>query len=105
MPIMNAHAVAVLTLSRSRHRLPTDAFAAEPAPLREQERGTRRLGIGEPLSYGWLLGPALLLVYWSIGSATGFIDNRKIGRASCRERVCQYVEISVVAVPLKKKKK
>src|SRR3546814_14404059 len=29
----------------------------------------------------------------------------KIGRASCRERVCQYVSISVVAVSLKKKKK
>src|SRR3546814_14700114 len=28
---------------------------------------------------------------------------RKIGRASCRERVCQYVSISVVAVSLKKK--
>src|SRR3546814_14194182 len=27
----------------------------------------------------------------------------KIGRASCRERGCQYVEISVVAVTLKKK--
>src|SRR3546814_19473472 len=29
----------------------------------------------------------------------------EIGRASCRERVCKYVEISVVAVTLKKKKK
>src|SRR3546814_8905462 len=29
----------------------------------------------------------------------------EIGRASCRERVCQYVWISVVAVSLKKKKK
>src|SRR3546814_12226461 len=28
-----------------------------------------------------------------------------IGRASCRERVCQYVSISVVAVSLKKKTK
>src|SRR3546814_11975342 len=28
----------------------------------------------------------------------------EIGRASCRERVCQYVEIAVVAVSLKKKK-
>src|SRR3546814_19904158 len=28
---------------------------------------------------------------------------RQIGRASCRERVCQYVWISVVAVSLKKK--
>src|SRR3546814_16123343 len=27
----------------------------------------------------------------------------KIGRASCRERVCQYVYITVVAVSLKKK--
>src|SRR3546814_16756281 len=27
---------------------------------------------------------------------------RQIGRASCRERVCQYVEISVAAVSLKK---
>src|SRR3546814_11364426 len=27
----------------------------------------------------------------------------KIGRASCRERVCQYVYLSVVAVSLKKK--
>src|SRR3546814_12531514 len=26
---------------------------------------------------------------------------KKIGRASCRERVCQYVSISVVAVSLK----
>src|SRR3546814_12618964 len=31
-----------------------------------------------------------------------WINAAKIGRASCRERVCQYVEISVVAVSLKK---
>src|SRR3546814_14232543 len=30
---------------------------------------------------------------------------RQIGRASCRESVCQSVYISVVDVPLKKKKK
>src|SRR3546814_16871850 len=29
----------------------------------------------------------------------------EIGRASCRERVCQYVSISVVAVSLKKQNK
>src|SRR3546814_4603310 len=28
----------------------------------------------------------------------------EIGRASCRERVCQYVSITVVAVSIKKKK-
>src|SRR3546814_20347769 len=31
-------------------------------------------------------------------------DWLQLGRASCRERVCQYVEISVVAGSLKKKK-
>src|SRR3546814_20882590 len=32
------------------------------------------------------------------------LASMEIGRASCRERVCQYVSISVVAVSLKKKK-
>src|SRR3546814_15356710 len=32
-------------------------------------------------------------------------DAFEIGRASCRERVCQYVSISVVAVSLQKKNK
>src|SRR3546814_17143129 len=31
------------------------------------------------------------------------VKGAKIGRASCRESVCQYVSISVVAVTLKKK--
>src|SRR3546814_21170312 len=35
----------------------------------------------------------------------GLGGKRQIGRASGRERVCQYVEISVVAVSLKKKSK
>src|SRR3546814_18913802 len=32
------------------------------------------------------------------------VTDHKIGRASCRERGCQYVYISVVSVYLKKKK-
>src|SRR3546814_18129716 len=39
--------------------------------------------------------------FFQLKSAMGVID--KIGRASCRERVCQYVSISVVAVSLIKK--
>src|SRR3546814_20455019 len=35
-------------------------------------------------------------LFWQMGG--------QIGRASCRERVCQYVWISVVAVSLKTKK-
>src|SRR3546814_19868201 len=34
-----------------------------------------------------------------------FLPAQKIGRAPCRERGWQYVEISVVGVPVKKKKK
>ena len=44
--------------------------AAEPA------QGRRRLGLDSPARWGWVLGPALLLLYWSVGSATGWLDNR-----------------------------
>src|SRR3546814_13056421 len=40
-----------------------------------------------------------------LSGAADIGKRRKIGRASCRERVCQYVSISVVAVSLKKTKK
>src|SRR3546814_12208209 len=38
------------------------------------------------------------------GDAAAPVGIEEIGRASCRERVCQYVSMSVVAVSLKKKK-
>src|SRR3546814_13158265 len=38
-------------------------------------------------------------------STTAEVVQEKIGRASCRERVCRYVSISVVAGPLQKNKK
>src|SRR3546814_16892854 len=41
---------------------------------------------------------------WKHTTSAGKIGKGKIGRASCRERVCQYVWISVVAGSLKKKK-
>src|SRR3546814_8297121 len=40
-------------------------------------------------------------IFQRIGAAV--VKITQIGRASCRERVCQYVYISVVAVSLKKK--
>ncbi|GAA0573680.1 ABC transporter permease [Kribbella sandramycini] len=36
----------------------------------------RRLGPGKPIKFGAAIGPLLLLVIWSIGSATGWIDQR-----------------------------
>src|SRR3546814_18195323 len=40
-----------------------------------------------------------------VGFAVSSHDATQTGRASCRERVCQYVEISVGAVSLTKKQK
>src|SRR3546814_15122405 len=37
------------------------------------------------------------------GRGRSLPEGGQIGRASCRERVCQYVEITVVAGPFKKK--
>src|SRR3546814_11555319 len=37
-------------------------------------------------------------------TAVIIVGEQEIGRAACRERVCQYVQISVVAVSLNKKR-
>src|SRR3546814_15989913 len=53
-----------------------------------------------------LLGiPVVVLPIMFIGRRLRALSrtSQEIGRASCRERVCQYVYISVVAVSLKKK--
>ncbi|MGZ3274487.1 MAG: ABC transporter permease [Caulobacteraceae bacterium] len=36
----------------------------------------RRLGLDPPARLGWLLGPALLVFYWAVLSATGWLDPR-----------------------------
>jgi sulfonate transport system permease protein len=38
--------------------------------------GLRRLGLGAPLAWGWVLGPLLLVLYWTVLSATGWLDPR-----------------------------
>src|SRR3546814_15194799 len=47
--------------------------------------------------------------YWSGGAISRRKseekDDKEIGRASCRERVCQYVKMLVVDVAIKKKQK
>lgn len=53
---------------------PFRSVAAQQAPARAATRG--RLGLGEPVPFGWALGPFLLLLAWSTGSAAGLIDPR-----------------------------
>lgn len=49
--------------------------AARPSTGRPARRA-RRLGPGEAVRGGWLLGPFLLLLAWTTGSAAGLIDPR-----------------------------
>src|SRR3546814_19063552 len=48
--------------------------------------------------------PLIGHVGWKTSSGVGS-GTSEIGRASCRERVCQYVELSVAAGSFKQKKK
>lgn len=52
--------------------------SAPPVARASNLRGRSRLGPGKPLPYGFLIGPALLLTLWTIGSATGLIDHRTL---------------------------
>lgn len=39
-------------------------------------RKAPRLGLDQPARWGWLVGPALLVLYWAVLSATGWLDPR-----------------------------
>jgi sulfonate transport system permease protein len=54
-----------------------------PGLRTQQATGTavvrrRRLGPGKPIKFGAAIGPILLLAVWSVGSATGWIDQRSL---------------------------
>src|SRR3546814_13242242 len=80
--------------------------AAKPEPSRTGPRPTRSGGRGVPSATyalqdrveepGWLRAQS--------GRFRAMASRLAIGRESCRESVCQYVELSVVDVSLKKKK-
>ena len=61
------------------HKTTGGPAAAAAAGDREDRRvRLRRLGPGDGVPGGILLGPVLLLAFWAIGSATGFIDQRTL---------------------------
>src|SRR3546814_11863650 len=66
-------------------------------------------GLLAPDNSGWLVNPASGVLAGMMGLADPGPNDEymrvEIGRASCRERVCQYVEASVVGVTLTNKKK
>jgi sulfonate transport system permease protein len=70
---MNALIGSVLDAEEFPGAAELDPRLAWAAPTRR--RGSR-LGPGEAVAFGWLLGPFLLLLAWSTGSAAGLIDSR-----------------------------
>src|SRR3546814_11778047 len=70
---------------------------ADAAPCRQS-------AVSDPASRGAGVGSSQILVRAAAAASHGrHVEQAQIGRASCRERVGQYVLISVVAVSLKKK--
>ncbi|RAK57958.1 ABC transporter permease [Phenylobacterium deserti] len=71
---MNAHSLAhavPLTPAPPQVLLPEPVLAVADRPA-----APRRLGLGVADPLGWLLGPALLLFAWTLGSFFGLIDPR-----------------------------
>ncbi|ALM86801.1 ABC transporter permease [Bordetella sp. N] len=59
--------------------LATGAADTTPAAARvSKPRRHPRLGPGRPIPYGAALGPIVLLLIWTVGSWTGFIDSRTL---------------------------
>lgn len=75
--IIAATAVALRRDAAPPLRLVPDATRARTeAPRVAAPRALHRLSLGKPHRWGWLLGPALFLLYWAVLSATGWIDDR-----------------------------
>ena len=69
--------VQIFRTIRSAEPVPEPVRLGSSAPSAAPVAATRpRLGLGKPAPFGWLLGPALLILYWSIGSWRGVIDPR-----------------------------
>jgi len=52
----------------------TSEEEARPSPSRQ--RSQRRLSVGKSHPYGLMIGPVLLMVFWSWGARSGFLDPR-----------------------------
>src|SRR3546814_11940380 len=70
---------------------------SRPVPVR------KKLTLPDPKVFGDLLAGSGKQEAATTMGFTRLLRNLEIGRASCRERVCQDVSISVVGVSLKKK--
>src|SRR3546814_16636384 len=84
----------------------TEVVGERDALLAQRSQFGATLGDQGVLVDGWwrghLVGHGFESIVWNAGAASD-ASFCEIGSASCRGRVCQYVEILVVAVSFKKK--
>lgn len=66
------------TIHQPATGITSSADVATPALERRHGSARRRLGPGRRIPGGWLIGPALLLLIWIVGSAAGVIDERTL---------------------------
>src|SRR3546814_20892436 len=95
------------TASAPCWKLPPEEAAPRRAVVVRPSKSRRRMMLATPATASepyWAEAPSGTISSRST-AATGIAEMSKIGRASCRERVCPYVYISGVAVSLKKKDK
>src|SRR3546814_18207477 len=91
-------------LNRARYGIAWGSMGAAEACYEAARQYTLdRKQFGRPLAATQLVQMKLANMLTEITLGLQAALRVEIGRASCRERVCQYVSISVVAVSLKKK--
>ena len=73
---MNALTTSALEIEQELPGAAPLAPAARPPSPPAARIRRPRLGIGEPVAWGPLLGPGLLLIYWAAFSYTGLLDPR-----------------------------
>src|SRR3546814_20589596 len=85
-------------------RLGAGKHGGDDFPSGEMPLADRRAEIGDAVALEALDDRLQRLFRHVVAFLAERLLQDQIGRASCRERVCQYVEISVVAVSLNTKK-
>ena len=68
--------MTVQTIDAIRAARPARPARPKPPPPLPHPVARRRLDLGRPHRLGWLIGPALLLVYWAVGAWREAIDPR-----------------------------
>jgi len=74
---MNAHSADIFEAREQGSPMPShDAGPPGPIAAPTSNHVPQRLSLSPAAAWGWLLGPGLLLLYWSVLSYGGYMDER-----------------------------